>query len=124
MCKGIFWLIQENEEEYILSVKVQCDKFGETHEKAVYSSKSGDNFNHKVEWERLARKKTGCKPYNYFPRGRVEISKGKITVFCHPYLLQDKYVDMIAKEFDFSDTLLICHYKADNSHHYQALLYK
>ena len=27
-------------------------------------------------------------------------------------------------EFDFSDTLLICHYKADNSHHYQALLYK
>ena len=80
--KGIFWWIDDR----LLCRKVHCDENGTPLETAEFTSKSGDNFNHKAEWEKLSKKITGGNPYNYYPRGRVEIKRGKATVYLNPVL--------------------------------------
>lgn len=123
MYKGIFWLVTDIESNSdIVSVKVSCDADGNTLENVSFSSKDGSNFTHKVEWERLPSQITQGKPYNYFPRGRVEYRKGKVIVFCHPTLTQDKYREMITTEFELQKSAgLPIVFKADGSYHYQAL---
>ena len=69
--KGIFWWIDDR----LICRKVLCDKDGLPLETTEFTSKNGDNFNHKAEWERLPKKITGGKAYNYYPRGRVEIKQ-------------------------------------------------
>lgn len=63
MKKGLFWVVNHDKNEPILITK------------------SGENFNHKIEWRKFGKEITKGKEYNYFPRGRVEINKGRITVF-------------------------------------------
>lgn len=66
--RGVFWLIDGK----IFAVPYDADaSFG--------ISKSGDNYNHRLLWDYVKPK--GCnKPYDYYPRGRVEQSnKGNNT---------------------------------------------
>ena len=42
--------------------------------------------NHRRFWETLPHSLTGGMPYNYFPRGRVELRHGKAVVYLHPSL--------------------------------------
>lgn len=118
MRKGIFWLA-ENEygEEYLLTIAVTCDDHGQPLEDVAFSSKSGKNFNHKAEWEKLSPRLTRGKSFDYYPRGRVEIRAGKITVYCHPSLTQAPYRQWILKEFGIPEQ---SRFVADGSAHYQA----
>ena len=75
MFKGIFWLKSDE----LISVKVLCNENGNELEPCTFSSKSGKNFNHKIEWDRLPRSVTCGSKYDYYPRGRMEIGKGKIN---------------------------------------------
>ena len=82
MYKGIFWKTENG----FISVKVKSDHDGVGLEPMGYSSKSGENFNHKLEWNKLPRSVTGGKPFNFYPRGRVEIKNGKATIWLNPSL--------------------------------------
>lgn len=49
--KGIFWYVPN--EKKLITVKVKCDRNGVALEDVDYSSKSGENFNHKAEWAKF-----------------------------------------------------------------------
>lgn len=116
MKKGIFWIIDGKP----VTVSVECDAVGETvGPPPDYSSKSGDNFNHRIEWGELPRKVTGGVAYNFYPRGRVEIKNGKATVWLNPALNTPEVIEKIEKEFDLHDGDINIEIKNDNSKHYE-----
>lgn len=111
MYKGIFWF----KDGEMLAVKVLCNSLGEPLEPCAFSSKSGKNFNHKKEWEHFH----SPLPYNYYPRGRVEIANNKATVFLHPDLCDDPVKVAITDCFGLND--IKTQWKADGSKHYKSL---
>ena len=125
MFKGIFWcyVICFDFDMYthnLITVKVHCDGNGNPLEKADFSSKSGDNFNHRIEWDKLLKKNRNNHPYNYYPRGRVEINKGKIKIYANPVIICDEEAKgMIVKTFELKEREKEIKWIADNSKHYQ-----
>ena len=95
LCKGVFWYVDGK----IVSKKVKCDENGKAWEMCKYTSKSGDNFDHKLEWEEFPKSITGNHPYNYYPRGRVEVRNGKVTVKIDPALNDETVILKIKKAF-------------------------
>jgi hypothetical protein len=80
-------------------------------------AKSGLTYNHKNLWPDVKPK--GCnKPYNYYPRGRVELGKKNPIIYVNPNF--DKY-DLAEVRKDFG---LINEPKVvfDNSDHYKCYL--
>lgn len=118
--KGIFWYVPG--EHRLIAVKVACDERGNSLENANYSSKSGENFNHKIEWSKLHKDITQKNPYNYYPRGRVEIKNVKATIFFNPVLNRFDIHDLIMKEFGLIGTRIIVKEVADGSKHYEYLI--
>ena len=94
MYKGIFWRALNREGEPVwICRKVLCDADGVPTEPFVdFSAKSGDNFNHKAELEKLSRSVTDGRPFDWFPRGRVEIKRGRVVIYAHPSLTADDCV--------------------------------
>ena len=118
--KGIFWF-DPNRGQLIVR-KVACDHNGTALEAVEYSSKSGDNFNHKAEWAKLPRKVTEGHPYNYYPRGRVEIKKNKATVYFHPVLNEPYATQLIANQFGINSGTIFVREVPDGSDHYKYLI--
>ncbi len=120
MKKGIFWYANFGEEcPELITVSVACDKNGNSKEPVQFSSKSGDNFNHRLEWEKLDRTVTAGQPFNYYPRGRVEIKNGKAIVFLNPILNKDCIVSKVMDEFGLrTEELTGVRIKSDGSNHY------
>ena len=84
-----------------------------------FSSKSGDNFNHRFEWARLDRKVTEGQPFNYYPRGRVEIKNGKATVYLNPVINKECIISKVIDEFALmAEELTGITIKSDGSDHY------
>ena len=77
-------------------------------------SKSGDSYVHKKIWKAIKPKK--CRySYNYYPRGRVEITlKGSCVIYMNPNI-GEQYTDEIMKKFGLSSVPKIIY---DNSSHY------
>ena len=123
MRKGIFWCIYQKSKLHLVTVNVKCTADGESDEVVEYSSKSGENFNHKEEWKRLDREITGRMPYNYYPRGRVEIKNGKCTVYMNPDINTEEVEKMIMDFFELNktDKLRSVNFKSDGSAHYRSL---
>lgn len=97
MRKGIFWYIDN---------KLLCFK--------------DDIFNHKRTWGTLSRKVTGGLPYNHFPRGRVEIKRGKAVIYLNKNLCTETVIAEITKEFEL--TAITVEVKIDGSKHYSCYL--
>lgn len=121
MRKGIFWCTNfDTECPALITVSVACDKSGDSRELVQFSSKSGNNFNHRHEWDRLDRKITEGKSFDYYPRGRVEIRNGKATVFLNPAINKECIVNKVIDEFDLiAGELKRINIKSDGSNHYQ-----
>ncbi len=117
MYKGIFWLINEDGPK-LLSIKALCDETGKPLEEINFSSKSGENFNHKFEWDKLPSSVKKNKSFDYYPRGRVEIKNSKIRIFANPVLLTEKNKELIITEFGLGEVLDRVQIIADNSNHY------
>ena len=84
MKKGIFWCDSFGRDSpHLIVVSVKCDADGKSDRPIDFSSKSGQNFNHKAEWQKLSRSVTRGQPFNYYPRGRVEIKnrQNRLSVF-------------------------------------------
>ena len=78
-------------------------------------SKSGENYNHKELWE-FVRPRKCQKSFDYYPRGRVEISnKGKPVIYMNPNI-DVEYVPKIVDAFGLKETPRV-HY--DESEHYK-----
>ena len=121
MRKGIFWCTNFDAEcPKLIAVSVACDKNGDAKEPVQFSSKSGNNFNHRPEWERLDRSITAGRPFNHYPRGRVEIKNGKATVFLNPAINKECIVRRIMDAFELMTGELNCiNIKSDGSSHYR-----
>ena len=119
MKKGLFWVVNHNTDEPILITKlVNCNIDGKALESVEYTSKSRENFNHKIEWGKLGKEITKGKEYNYFPRGRVEINKGRITIFLNPDINNEVVINKVIKEFELQkiENIRII---SDGSSHYE-----
>ena len=120
MKKGLFWCVDYDSEKPTLIIKaVDCDISGRAiTDNVEYTSKSGGNFNHKIEWNRLSKNITQGKAYNYYPRGRVEINNSKISIFLNSDINKDAVIRKIIEEFDLEmieDIRII----SDGSRHYR-----
>ena len=104
--KGIFWLVEDEiwafpfiEEQFTLGI-----------------SKSGDSYVHKKIWRKI-KPKSCNHPYNYYPRGRVEITpKGKYIVYMNPNISSD-YIPQIMEKFGLDKQPRVIY---DNSKHYRS----
>lgn len=105
--KGVFWLVDEE----ILAIPYDENS-------TVGLAKSGDNYNHRLLWDYV--KPPRCnKPYDYYPRGRVEMSnKGRAVIYMNPNI-GEEYVLEIMNCFGISETPKV-HY--DGSEHYKCFL--
>ncbi len=116
--KGVFWKIEEK----YLAFMVDCDSEGIPLEEipAVMRSKNGQNFQHKAVWQTLSKKVTGRKPFDYYPRGRVEIHGGKAIIFAHPQLVAQNLKEWAVKKFELTEEngIISVSVKADGSAHY------
>ena len=102
--RGVFWVIEGE----LLAVP-----FNENVKEGI--AKSGKNYNHKLLWEHVRPK--GCrKPFDYYPRGRVEENKrGDSIIYMSPYVPEDMLPEII-QAFELSDEPKI---RYDNSRHYK-----
>ena len=81
-------------------------------------AKSGLTYNHKLLWPHVRPK--GCnRPYNYYPRGRVDYNgKGKPVLYMNRNVSLE-YVPDIIKAFELEDEPII---RIDRSRHYRCYL--
>ena len=104
--KGIFWIVDrenlKNNEPYLFRIPV--DPVGipcPLTSIPWLNSKRGDHYNQKRTWEEyVPAELRGGKPYNYYPRGRVEIKdKGKTKIFLNPDIATDEIIAYIVEKF-------------------------
>ena len=128
--RGIFW-IKDIDDVYNsgLYFTIPCDGNGDIndpdfHINDLSSSTGGDNYNHKRLWSTLDKSLTDGKGFNYYPRGRVEISNGVAKVFYSPYIPQDDLKDFIEDKFNLTKSNGIKKIKMipDGSNHYHCYL--
>ena len=99
--KGIFWIKDvENIYTSLVCVKEKVNKDGIVNDNSNMNSRKGNNYNHRITWENLEREVTDGKPYNYYPRGRVEIRNRKVTIYAHPDICTREIMIMIINEFN------------------------
>lgn len=123
--KGIFWKEDEIVSPLECVFKVPSDEDGNVLEKSdELTSKKGDNFNHKKSWEKLDKWRTRNKPFDYYPRGRVEIRHGKAIIYANPNICGDKLIAWCKEKFNLyeSNGIRDIKCKPDYSEHYKCYL--
>lgn len=124
--KGLFWLVRTKQGSFqILCCKLLCFRDGVTIEEVETGFCENDGISHKDAWDKMQKDDTTKnKPYNYFPRGRVEIKKGKAIIYANPVLCNDSVINRIKESFGLtlSNGINKIKIKADNSRHYQFLM--
>lgn len=106
--RGIFWIIDDE----LISFPYSSDEMLEG------VAKSGNTYNHEKLWPYI--KPRGCRhPFNYYPRGRVDIdNKGRSIIYMNPNI-SDKYISQIKVEFGLRDDPKVMY---DHSDHYKCYL--
>lgn len=130
MYRGIFWIKDIDDIPGSgLYFTIPCDSNGcindtEFQINNLSSSTGGDNYNHKRLWSTLDKSLTDGKPFNYYPRGRVEISNGIVKVFYSPYLDSNDLRDWVEDVFNLTKSNGIKKIKMipDGSNHYRCYL--
>ena len=81
-------------------------------------AKSGNTFNHKKLWQSINPTRYSV-PYNYYPRGRVEVTRsGKAVIYMNPNISSDT-ISAVRKEFGIREEPKIVY---DYSDHYKCYL--
>ena len=125
--KGLFWLVKNDDEKFeLFCVKILCYRDGESLERIETGVCESEKLNHERAWSKLDKAVTQGKPYNYYPRGRVEIKKGKATVYLNPTLNEEAIVEKICRSFGLTreNGIVDIRIKNDNSWHYRFLMEK
>jgi len=115
--RGIFW-IKDIESRAAVVIKAECNSNGffTTVPDFKLLAKSGTEFNHQAAWSTLPKRETGNKPYNYYPRGRVEIRNSK----ANGNIADEKLLKWTINQFNLTKENGIekVEIKADMSNHY------
>ena len=122
--KGVFWIPypEESEKNDAYLFFIECDQTGEPNSPLTGSgiAKSGKNYNHKKMWESLDREITFGEPFDYFPRGRVEIANGIAKVYLHPTLNTARVKEYLIDRYGLSNPLIRkVVFLSDGSAHYR-----
>ena len=123
MRKGLFWAIDRETERRLLTYSAVCDKNGAVEAgQPPYNSKKGDSFSHERSWplatESLSQRICN-RPWNHFPRGRVEIANGKATVYYNPVLSEwADFETAVVREFELDGFPM--RFVPDYSSHYES----
>ena len=128
--RGIFWIPDVNNvRSSNLYFTIPCDVFGDINDPEFHipdsmASTGSDNYNHQRVWNSLERRYTKGKPFNYYPRGRVEISNGVAKVFHSPRIPQEELKQFVIDKFNLTQHNGIKKIKmiADGSDHYRCYL--
>lgn len=126
--KGVFW-IKDLDDIYAnrdLCFQIPCDMSGLVDDisKLELNAKSGNTYNHEKLWNELPSKLTDDKPFNYYPRGRVEIKNGIVDIFLNPNINIPEIIDFLKSEFNLSEYNGIKKIRIHNdcSEHYKCYL--
>lgn len=124
--KGIFWIKDiDNIKDSKLYFQIPCDSNGNINDNNInFTSKSGKSFNHENTWKQLSKYDTNNKPFNYYPRGRVEINNNKAIIYCNQNIANDDLKQWCINVFNLNkhngiNNVII---KVDNSNHYKCYL--
>ena len=125
--KGIFWVVDQenidNNKNYCFLIPTNTS--GDVLDiNDIGIANSGNTYNHKAVWNRLSSKLTNNKPYNYYPRGRVEINNGVAKIFLNGNINYQEVIDFIAGEFNLTahNGIKKITVIEDNSSHYLCYL--
>ncbi|MCM1322953.1 MAG: hypothetical protein NC218_02075 [Acetobacter sp.] len=117
---GIFWCLAETEEEidkaHLLPFFKSCSLDGVPVDTDGLNAKSGMTFNHKATWATLPKGITKGHPFDYYPRGRVEVSNNKATIWMNGNLIE--LADEIKSMYGLS-ILGKVQVREDGSEHYK-----
>lgn len=109
LSRGVFWIIEDEVYSY---------PFYQEDSLQNGISKSGLTYNHKSLWDDVKPKNCN-KPYNYYPRGRVEISNsGHAIIYTSPFTSRSN-IKEIRKDFGIVSEPEI---RYDHSTHYKCYL--
>jgi hypothetical protein len=105
---GVFWVIEG---------KLHSFPFRGEYPDGI--AKSGNTYNHKKLWQYVKPKQCNNKSYNYYPRGRVDISnKGEIIIYLNP-VIDDSFILQIKSDFGLTGDIKL---RYDCSEHYKCYL--
>lgn len=94
MKKGVFW--------YIGNHIIAYPDIDKTLDRVLYMQ-ANYAFNHKLIWKKFHPAK-GNKPYNYYPRGRVDIdNKNRPVIYANPHI-DNTAVQQIIRIFELSSS--------------------
>ncbi len=122
LSRGIFWVLAETENEIIdkniFTIQTYCDIDGNSSDIGLnhFSSRNGLSYNHKETWTTLPKSVTKGKPFDYYPRGRVEISNNKAIIWMNGNILN--LAEEIKRLYGLSNLSNVI-VKEDGSEHYK-----
>ena len=129
LSRGIFWITDiDNIDNNKLYFQIPCDKNGNVQSQPNVcldlNAKSGTTYNHERTWSQLSSKYTQNKPFNYYPRGRVEIANGKATIYLSLHIATDEVKQWCIDKFNLTPVHGITKVRlvADGSAHYKCQL--
>lgn len=115
-CKGIFWFTPDNDYQIIyLDVPTDSTFIG--------NSKNGLTYTHEKTWKYLVTNQPNYiknKPWNYYPRGRVELINMTARVFLNPNINIEKCQKEIIDKFNLRS--IFVKFISDGSNHYKCYL--
>ena len=117
--RGVFWIRDLNEGD-IIALRFTSDENGVLTD----SSLTSKDINHKRLWAQLDSVVTGGYPFDYYPRGRVELRRGRALIFCSPHICTEQLKALITEHFGLTSDNGIKEVilKADGSAHYRCEL--
>lgn len=129
LSSGIFWVLTDDWEldSYtLLSFEIPCDIYGMPvgRHTVELNSKNGMTYNHKKVWETVVQKDSSYRPYNkkpfdYYPRGRVQIAHNKAQIYLNQNIYTESVIKDIQTAFGLStETISQIRVLVDNSAHY------
>ena len=115
---GIFWIKDMDNPTNELFFMVPTTEYGNS--STIFNSRNGSTYNHKATWATLHQ----SKPFDYYPRGRVDIQNGVARIFINPNLNTEEIINLIKSEFNLTTGNGIKKVKVlvDNSEHYRCHL--
>lgn len=123
--RGIFW-IKDMESLASVVIKAECNSNGFFTVVPDFEllAKSSAEFNHQAAWSKLSKRETENKPYNYYPRGRVEIRNGKAVLYANGNIADEKLLKWAINKFNLikENGIEKVEIKADMSNHYLCYL--
>ena len=120
LSRGIFWVTAESESEldvaHIVAFAKHCNENGAFFDVDGLSSADGTDYNHKATWATLPKSLTHGNPFDYYPRGRVEIHGGKATIWLNENILP--LTSEIVRLFGLKNVTTAV--RVDGSRHYKS----